>query len=110
MVMTEIIRKPTSEPRRIGVAEAKSRLSELLRDAGRGPTIIHSRGRDLAVVVDMEEYARLTSRDAKGGGAAFLDRVEVLKGRAGGGVDSWEPNRVTYEPEPVFVHEPRKRS
>jgi prevent-host-death family protein len=110
MVMTQTIRKPASEPRRIGVAEAKSRLSEVLRDAGKGPTIIHSRGRDLAVVLDMEEYARLTARDVKGGGAAFLDRVEVLKTRSGGGVDSWEPPRVKYEPEPAFVHEPRKRS
>ena len=47
--------------RRLGVAEAKMRLSELLRDAAAGPTVIHSRGRDVAVVLAVEDYDRLTA-------------------------------------------------
>ena len=37
-------------------AEAKSKLSEVLREAAQGPTVIHSRGKDLAVVLAMEDY------------------------------------------------------
>lgn len=46
-------------PRRVGVAEARSRLSEVLRDAAKGPTIIRSRGRDLAVLLALDEHEQL---------------------------------------------------
>ena len=65
--------------RRLGVAEAKSKLSEVLRDAAQGPTVIHSRGRDLIVVLAIEDYERLTvaQQSLEAGGAAFLQRVEA---------------------------------
>jgi prevent-host-death family protein len=72
--------------RRLGVAEAKSKLSEVLREAALGPTVIHSRGRDLVVVLAVEDYERLTAAQhlPGAGGAAFLQRVEALKQWHGG--------------------------
>jgi len=86
-----------SQPtRRLGVAEAKTRWSEVVREAAQGPTVIHSRGRDLVVVLAIEDYERLAAglEAPKVGGAAFLQRVEALKQRHGGGVDDFEPARL----------------
>ena len=86
--------------RRLGVAEAKGKLSEVLRNAAQGPLIIHSRGRDLAVVLAIEEYERLMAgqQPSKAGGSAFLERVEALKLRHGGGVNDFEPARLDFVP------------
>jgi prevent-host-death family protein len=86
------------------VAEAKSRWSEVVREAAQGPTIIHSRGRDLVVVLAIEDYERLSADKpaSKAGGAAFLQRVEALKQRYGGGVDDFEPARLDLVPSEPF--------
>lgn len=91
--------------RRLGVAEAKSKLSEVLRDAAQGPLVIHNRGRDLAVVLAIEDYERLTAeqRLPRAGGEAFLQRVEALKQRYGGGVSDFEPARLDFVPADPFV-------
>lgn len=96
---------PSQKPRRLGVAEAKSKLSEVLRDAAQGPLVIHSRGRDLAVVLAIEEYERLTAgqQPPGAGGAAFLQRIEALKLRYDGGVDDFEPARLDFVPEDPFA-------
>jgi prevent-host-death family protein len=101
--------KASVRPRRLGVAEAKSKLSEVLRDAAAGPTIIHSRGHDVAVVLAIEEYTQLVAEHspAASGGAAFLARIEALRARHGGGVDDFEPARLDFEPARPFT---RKRS
>ncbi|HJX26442.1 MAG TPA: type II toxin-antitoxin system Phd/YefM family antitoxin [Thermoanaerobaculia bacterium] len=93
--------------RRLGVAEAKSKLSEVLRDAANGPTVIHSRGRDLAVLLAIEDYEQLMAdqQPPRAGGASFLKRVEALKQREGGGVD-FEPPRLDFTPAEPFA---RKR-
>jgi len=98
----------SQRPRRLGVAEAKSRWTEVLREAGQGPTVIHSRGRDLVVVLAIEDYERLSAdRQApKAGGAVFLQRVEALKQRYGGGVE-FEPARLAFVPSEPFA---RKRT
>ncbi len=98
----------SQKTRRLGVAEAKGRLSEVLRDAAQGPTVIHSRGRDLAVVLAVEDYERLLAdqQAPKAGGAAFLQRVEALKQRHGGGAD-FEPPRLEFVPSEPFA---RKRT
>ena len=89
--------------RRLGVAEAKSRWSEVLREAAQGPTVIHSRGKDLAVVLAIEDYERLAAGEqVRTGGAAFLQRVEALKQRYGGGVD-FEPARLDLMPYEPFA-------
>ena len=51
MTMKKGIQTLSLRTRRLGVAEAKSKLSEVLREAAQGPTVIHSRGRDLVVVL-----------------------------------------------------------
>ncbi|MBI2892290.1 MAG: type II toxin-antitoxin system prevent-host-death family antitoxin [Deltaproteobacteria bacterium] len=98
-------------PRRLGVAEAKSKLSEALREVVRGPTIIHSRGRDLAVLLDIQEYDRLVADSGAGviGGAHFLDRVDSLKRELGGGVERFEPERVRFVPREPFGRARRRR-
>jgi prevent-host-death family protein len=98
MVMTKGTQ--TQRARRLGVAEAKSKLSEVLRDAAQGPTVIHSRGRDLVVVLSIEAYERLTAdqQSPRAGGAAFLQRVDALKQRYGGGISDFEPARLDFVP------------
>jgi prevent-host-death family protein len=109
MVMTKDTQSPIGRTRRLGVAEAKSKLSEVLREAPEGPTIIHNRGRDLAVVLAIEDYVRLTSTrmPLETGGASFLKRVEALKHRYGGGVSDFEPPRLDFVPAEPFA---RKRT
>src|SRR3954453_3780473 len=91
--------------RRLGVAEAKGKLSEVLRDAAQGPLVIHSRGRDIAVVMAIEEYERLTAgqQPSKTGGSAFLRRVEAWKLRHDGGVSDFEPARLDFVPANPFA-------
>lgn len=94
--------------RRLGVAEAKSRLSEVLRDVAQRPAVIHSRGKDLAVVLAMEDYERLlaSQQPTSAPGAAFLQRVEALKQRHGQSVEDFEPARLEIVPAELF---PRAR-
>jgi prevent-host-death family protein len=91
--------------RRLGVAEAKAHLSELLRDISTGPTVIHSRGRDLAVIVSVEDFARLESAVAskETGGAAFLERVARLRSDDGNEDFGFEPERVNVKVENPFA-------
>jgi prevent-host-death family protein len=108
MVMKKGTQVVSPRTRRLGVAEAKSKLSEVLREAAQGPTVIHSRGRDLVVVLAVEDYQRLTAAQhlPGAGGAAFLQRVEALKQRHGGGVSDFEPARLDFVPAEPFT---RKR-
>ena len=111
MVMKQVSEISRRLPRRLGVAEAKSRLSELLRQCAAGPTIIHSRGRDLAVVIAVEDYDRLNAghNGVHRGGALFLERIDALKQRYGGGVESFAPGRLAFRPVDPFTRKPRKR-
>jgi antitoxin (DNA-binding transcriptional repressor) of toxin-antitoxin stability system len=89
----------TVPQRRLGVTEAKSKLSEALRHIDEGPTVIQSRGRDVAILISVDECERLLSvRRSRGptGGAAFLERVEALKLRHGGGVEGFEPEPLRF--------------
>lgn len=103
MVMKSGIQTP-QQTRRLGVAEAKSKLSEILRAADQGPTVIHNRGKDLVVVLAIEDYERLTAsqQQPKAGGSAFLQRVKALKQRHGGGVNDFEPARLDFVPAEPF--------
>jgi prevent-host-death family protein len=111
MVMTRATDTLSHKIRRVGVAEAKSKLSEVLREAAQGPTVIHSRGRDLAVVLAIEDYERLTADQPSptAGGAAFLARVAALKERHGGGVVDFEPARLDFVPESPFARKGKGR-
>ena len=91
--------------RRVGVAEAKAMFSEVLREAARGPTIIHSRGRDLAVLLAVDEYQQLAADRARaaGTGAAFLERIAAVKRRHGGGIDAFSPAEMSFRPIDHFA-------
>lgn len=84
--------------RRVGVAEAKARFSEVLREVGGSPTIIHSRGRDLAVLLAIDDYEQLAASSARGAGTgtAFLDRIDAVKRRHGDGVDEFSPPAMKF--------------
>ena len=45
--------------------DAKQRFSELVRAAEREPQIVSRHGRDVAVVLDVEEYRRLKGNDLR---------------------------------------------
>jgi len=64
----------TQRIRRLGVAEAKSKLSEVLRDAAQGPTIIHSRG----VVGERVAMAK-KSRDSQAANRILSSWDEIVK-------------------------------
>ena len=91
--------------RRVGVAEAKARLSEVLRESMDGPVVIHNRGHDQAVVISNDEFRRLQAAHPAGGGAAFLARIDAIKDRMGGGVDHFEPGHLGWKPAAAFDDE-----
>jgi prevent-host-death family protein len=92
-----------ARPRRVGVAEAKARLSEVLREAAGAPVVIQSRGRDVAVLMDPETYARLGGDGASlTGGGAFLAALAVVRERFGPGVDEFDPAPSVIRPVDPF--------
>ena len=81
---------PPVRAKRLNVSEAKAKLSQALHDLEDGPTIIHNRGRDVAVLISVDDYDRLVQ--AEGTAAAptmssFLDAVAALKRKYGGGAE-----------------------
>ena len=51
----------------------------------------------------IEDHECLTAgKPESSGGAAFLQRIEALKQRLGGGVDDFEPARFAFEPAEPF--------
>jgi prevent-host-death family protein len=96
MVM-KVVRSPypiRGRVRRLSVAETKAKLSEALRGLAEGPTIIHSRGREVGVLISMEEYEQSVvapgARQPKSM-RQFLEDIEALKKKMGGGVDFHPP-------------------
>lgn len=105
MTMKEGTASHVRSTRRVGVAEAKSKLSEVLRETTQGPTIIHSRGRDLAVLLAIGEYERLVAEHpgGPGTGSTFLSRIEAVKRRHGGGVEEFKPAPMSFQAVDPFV-------
>lgn len=93
------------------MAEAKSRFSAVVRDTARGPTIIHSRGRDLAVLVAIEDYEQLIAEHPGGPatGGAFLGRIEAVKRRHGGGVAEFTPAAMSFQAMAPFSRRRARR-
>lgn len=84
--------------RRVGVAEAKAHFADLLREADTTATVIHNRGRDVAVVLSMSDYARLTSGVANLAPAGQQLIRALLKWHDDvGGVD-FEPEQIRVKP------------
>jgi len=105
------LRQVTVRPRRLSVAEAKAKLSEAIRSVRSGPSIIHNRGRDVAVLIDVEQYEQLVkdyeAAQAQSPAKSFLDRAEQLKERFGGGADGFKPSRIDYRPRTPFSNRSR---
>ena len=82
-----------------------------MRDTAKGPTIIHSRGRDLAVLVAIEEYEQLIAEHAGGPatGGAFLGRIEAVKRRHGGGVAEFTPAPMSFQAMAPFSRRRARR-
>lgn len=92
-----------SRSRRLGVAETKARLSEVLRGLEQSPVVIHSRGRDVGVLVDIGTYTRIAEAGhPPAGGAAFLAAVAALRDRFRGGVEGFAPAPAQLKPQQAF--------
>ena len=77
-----------TKPRYWSVAEAKARLSQLISDARRGPQVIANRGREVAIVLDVDRYRRVTDEAAAAQPSeawhSFLAYSAAVRARGGG--------------------------
>jgi prevent-host-death family protein len=81
--------------RRVGVAEAKATFARLVREAPTGPTVVHNRGRDVAVVLSLAEYEALVSTRTRGGaGQRLTEALETWRKRFGGTDFTPEPAKI----------------
>ena len=99
--------RPPALSRRVGVAEAKAKLSGVLRTLAEGPVIIHSRGQDMGALLDIKAYERLAANEpggARPGGLALVEAIEALKRRHGGGIEDFEA-----APAVVVTQDPFRR-
>jgi prevent-host-death family protein len=105
--MKTIISRPSLAPpraKRLNVSEAKSKLSQALRELENSPTIIHNRGRDVAVLISMEDYERLVAAERTASAPtmkSFLEAVDDLKQQFGGGA-AMPRERLMFAPQNPF--------
>lgn len=95
---------PRKKPRRVSVADAKARLSSLIRETEQRPTVIQNRGRDVAVLMSLADYERvsaLASAPAESRAERFLREVGALKKEFGGGVDEFSPSPLDLRAQTV---------
>lgn len=106
--VTQVSRVPRAS--RMGVAQAKAKLSGVLRNIEQAPVVIHSRGRDVGALIDMNTYERIVAANDTGirpGGQAFVAQVERLKRRYGPGVKDFAPAPAVIAPIDPFAAERR---
>ena len=87
------------------MAEAKAKLSGVLRTLADGPVIIHSRGHDMVALLDIKPYERLAAHEPDGtrpAGLALVEAIESLKRRHGGGVGDFEVSPAVVLPQDPF--------
>jgi prevent-host-death family protein len=90
---------------RWSIATAKAELSQAVRQARHRPQIIENRGKPVAVLLGMDEYARLAEQETElSRWRAFLALSESL--RAEGGAELDLPRRET-RPSPFSRHRQR---
>jgi prevent-host-death family protein len=86
-----------SAAKRVGVAEAKAHFSEVLRNAQSRPTVIHSRGRSVAVLLSVADYDALVSGVAKRmAGKVLMESLADWRADYGG--VAFKPERVPIAP------------
>lgn len=106
MVMKEVTEQLRPlRPRRLSVSEAKAKLSDAVRAAERAPVIIHSRGRDVAALIGIDEYERLQARPR--GGRRFVEAIGDLKRDLGGA--EFSPKQAEIRPADAFEAHRRSR-
>lgn len=81
LVTIMVMKKTVS---RYSVAQAKAHLSEVLRRAEGTPTVIHNRGRDVAVVLSIDDYQRLRVQAGVRPITRWLAQLEEWRLRTGG--------------------------
>ncbi len=91
-----------SLPRRLSVSDAKAKLSETLKMVQEAPAIIHNRGRDVAVLMSIEDYDRIAAQPRPRAGRALLEAVQELKKEMGGGA-IFRPTRARIRPKSPFA-------
>jgi prevent-host-death family protein len=74
---------------RWSVAEAKARLSEMIQEAQLEPQVISSRGREVAVLMGMQQYDELLQLKHANGPRERLEEFLTVSQqvRSGGGVE-----------------------
>jgi prevent-host-death family protein len=90
---------------RWNVAEAKAKLSAMLQSAAREPQVIENRGKEVAVVLGIEEYRRFKALEERSSPRAKMDEFLRLTAelRREGGVTiklpKRRPRRSPFTPE-----------
>ena len=90
--------------KRLNVSEAKAKLSQVVRELEDSPTIIHNRGRDVAVLISIDDYERLLAAESSAHTptmGSFLEAVDGLKRKFGGGA-ALSPGRTAFVPRDPF--------
>ena len=87
--------------KRLNVSEAKAKLSQALRDLEGSPTIIHNRGRDVAVLMSIDDYERFAASTGAPTMRSFLETVDGLKNKFGGGAEL-SLERMSFVPRDPF--------
>jgi prevent-host-death family protein len=90
------------------VSEAKARFSDALREASTAPIVVHSRGRDIAALIGIDEYRKVSTRGTASTAARFLDHVDDLRRRLGGGVEL-QAGRAKVRPLDAWGSRPSRR-
>ncbi len=96
--------KPRKKPQRVSVADAKARLSSLIREAAKRPTVIHNRGRDVAVlmsIVDYEKASIIASVQPESKAEKFLREASALRDKLGGFEDDFSPEPLDLRAQAV---------
>src|SRR5438128_600150 len=93
-VMLMVMKRATP---RYSVAEAKARLSQLLRESRGRLAVIHKRGHDVAVVLSMAEYERLRERAGVSPRKRWLAELAEWRARTGGIDAKFPPARLTAQ-------------
>lgn len=82
-----MVMKRVLTDRRWNVAEAKARLSEVVHEAEHQPQVIENRGREVAVILGIDEYVRLRALESEAAPrsrwAEFLRSSEQLRSEGG---------------------------
>ena len=100
----------STSTRHLGVAEAKAQFAAIVRDASERRTIIQRRGKDVAVVLGVDELHRLEQA-----GVGATDGARVLAAMARwrsrtGGVEGFDPEPARIVPAEPFATGRRRPS